>query len=213
MEIAFFCLCCVWAEISVWKFSWKGFIQLYAAAGDGPLLPQPAGITIPGGLTQLGIFVFPWTLDSEVPPKGSSTLKQLKQRICTLSPALPCYTFPFFAFIVVIASNQISINCQILRELGWVFSKWCQGWGNHFVAAWCCLRSLPETELSCKCRSRCLKSSGKAQIRDVISGLFSSNVTSQRICLHTLFTFGFLLFYSRTDPKLMSGSRKKICVR
>lgn len=67
-------------------------------------------------------------------------------KTCNLSPALPCYTFPFFAFIPVIASNQISINCQILRELGWVFSKWCQGCGNHFVAAWCCLRRFPGME-------------------------------------------------------------------
>lgn len=129
-----------------------------------------------------------------MPPKGSSALKQLKQRICNLLPALPCYTFPFFAFIPVITSSQISINCQILRELGWVYSKWCQGCGNHFVAVWCCLRSFPEMQLSCKCRSWCLKSSGKAQIRGVVSGLFSSHITSQRICLHTLFTFGFLLF-------------------
>lgn len=55
MEITFFCLCRGWAEISVRKFStwcWEGFIQLYPAAVDGPLLPQPAGITIPGDLTQ-----------------------------------------------------------------------------------------------------------------------------------------------------------------
>lgn len=65
------------------------FIQLYPASGDGPSLPQPAGITF------LGISVFPWTFESWVPPKTSSTLIQLKQRNCNLSPALPCYTFPF----------------------------------------------------------------------------------------------------------------------
>lgn len=50
--------------------------------------------------------------------KGLSPLKQLEQRICNLLPASPCCTFPLFAFIPVIESNQISINCQVLRELG-----------------------------------------------------------------------------------------------
>lgn len=112
--------------------------------------------------------------------------------------------FPLFAFIPAIAGNQISINCQISRELGRVFPKWCQGCGNQFA-------EVLSEKLPCKRRSWCLKSSGKAQIRGVVSGLFSLNVTSQRICLHTLFTFGLLLFYSRTEQKLMSGSKKKTC--
>lgn len=146
-----------------------------------------------------------------MPPKGSSALKQLKQRICNLLPALPCYTFPFFAFIPVITSSQISINCQILRELGWVYSKWCQGCGNHFVAVWCCLRSFPEMQLSCKCRSWCLKSSGKAQIRGVVSGLFSSHFTTN-LFAHIIYLW-ISPFYSRTDPKLLSGSRKIVSGR
>lgn len=157
------------------------------------------------------IFVFPWTFDSWVPPEFSSTLKQLKQSI--LSPALLCYTSPSFLSFQWLQGTKISINCQILRELGWVFSKRCQGCGNHFVAAWCCLRRFPEMQLSCKCRSWCLKSSGEAQIRGVVSGLFSSHVTSQWIffCTHYL-PLDFLLFHSRDDPKLVSGSRTN-CVR
>lgn len=41
--------------------------------------------------------------------------------------------------------------------------------------------------------SRFLKSSVKGKIRGVVSVLFSSNITSQWICFHTLFSFGFLL--------------------
>lgn len=51
-----------------------------------------------------------------------------------------------------------------------------------------------------------LKSSLKAQIRGVLSVLFSSNVTSQWICFHTLFSFGFILY----TPGLIQSSFQSV---
>lgn len=118
--------------------------------------------------------------------------------------------FSLFAFIPVIARNQISINCQILRELGWVFSKWCQGCGNHFVAAGAV------SEASLRCNSHANAGAGVWRalggLRSEVLSLGSSHLSS----LHNEF-FAHIIylwispFYSRTDLKLVSGSRKELC--
>lgn len=56
-----------------------------------------------------------------------------------------------------------------------------------------CLRNLLKMKLRANEGTLFLKSSVKGKIRGVISALFSSNVISQWICFHTLFSFGFLL--------------------
>lgn len=74
----------------------RGFIQLYPAAVDGPLLPQPAGIAIPGDLTQgFCISMDVWLLGATKRLISSEAIKTEDLQFITSSALLH---FPLFCF-------------------------------------------------------------------------------------------------------------------